>query len=239
MSGAKTGVARHDYQKERVVRIMSSTKSKLRLIGAFALLMGLALAVGCRGFFVNPTVTSITVGPTGQSIAPGGQLQMTASGAMSDGSTPKNVTTQCFWSSNNTSAATVGEHTGLVTAAQTIANPPQTATITATYQALTPATATVSVCPSVTDLTITASPLTFPAQTATVITFTAMATFSGVSGSQNVVNEVTWNISNPAVLSSISGGSGTTSQDTTSGQSTQVTATLCSYTSQPVTITAQ
>ncbi len=218
---------------------MSSTKYKLRLAGAFAALATLALAVSCRGFFVTPTITSITVGPTGETIPPGGTLQMIASGVPSDGSPNKVVTDQSFWTSSNPAAATVGQNTGLVTAALTVANPPQTTTITAAYQALTPATASVSVCPAVTSLTITANPLTFPHMTSVSITFTAAATFSG-SGSQTVTNEVTWNITDTNVLSSITSGIGTTSTLSTAGESTQVTATLCNVTStNAVTITAQ
>jgi Bacterial Ig-like domain (group 2) len=217
---------------------MSSTKYKLRLTGAFAALATLALAVSCRGFFVTPTITSITVGPTGETIPPGGTLQMIASGVPSDGSPNKVVTDQSFWTSSNPAAATVGQNTGLVTAATTVANPPQTTTITAAYQALTPATASLSVCPAVTGLTITASPLTVPAGTATVITFTATATFSG-TGSTDVTSEVTWNISNTAIISSISGGSGTTTGNATTGTTT-ITATLCNFTStNSETITAQ
>jgi hypothetical protein len=219
---------------------MSSTKQKLRLAGAFAALAALALAVSCTGFFPNPTITSLTIGPTGLTLAPGATLQMTASGVPSDGSPNQNVTTKCFWSSSNEAAATVGQSTGLVTAATTVANPPQTTTITAAYQALTPATATLSVCPAVTSLTITATPLTFTHGTSVDITFTATATFTGVSGNQPVTNEVTWNITDTNVLSSITSGIGTTSTTSTAGESTQVTATLCSVTSSnSETITAQ
>jgi hypothetical protein len=218
---------------------MSSTKQKLRLAGAFAALAALALAVSCTGFFPNPTITSITVGPTGLTLAPGATLQMTASGVPSDNSPNQNITTKCFWSSSNEAAATVGQNTGLVTAATVVANPPQTTTITAAYQALTPATATVSVCPAVTSLTITATPLTFTHGSSVSITFTAAATFSG-TGSTDVTNEVTWNITDTNVLSSITSGTGLTNAGATAGESTQVTATLCGVNStNSVTITAQ
>jgi hypothetical protein len=217
---------------------MPSTKHKLRLAGAFAALAMLALAVSCKGFFVTPTITSITIGPTGETLVPGGTLQMVASGVPSDGSPNQIVTNKCFWSSSNPAAATVGQNTGLVTAATTVPNPPQTTTITAVYQALTPATASLSVCPAVIGLTITASPLTVPAGTATVIMFTATATFSG-TGSTDVTNEVTWNISNTAIITSIAGGSGTTTGSNTTGTTT-ITATLCNFTStNSETITAQ
>ena len=38
---------------------MSSKQQRIRLVGAFAALATLALAVSCKGFFVNPTLTSI------------------------------------------------------------------------------------------------------------------------------------------------------------------------------------
>ncbi len=219
---------------------MSSTKQKLRLAGAFAALATLALALSCTGFFPKATITSITVGPTGETLAPGATLQMTASGVPSDGSPNQIVTTKCFWSSSNPAAATVGQNTGLVTAAATVPNPPQTTTITAAYQALTPATATLSVCPAVTSLTVTASPLTVPANSASAatITFTAEATFSGGGANQNVVDEVTWNISNTSMLT-ITGNTGTTSTELAVGTATTVSATLCNSPSNSVTITAQ
>jgi hypothetical protein len=210
---------------------MSSTKPKLRLAGALAVLATLGLAISCRGFFVNATVTSITIGPTGVTLSPGQTLQMVASGALSDNSTPRNVTSQCFWSSTNGSAGTIDQNSGLLTAAATVPNPPQTTTITASYQALTPATAKVSVCPAETDLTIGASPTTVVAATATPIQFTAVATFTGGVSNQNVIGEVTWNISNTDLLSSIdSTGLGTTSGDSTPESST-ITASLCGVTS--------
>ena len=36
---------------------------KLKLLGSFAVLLSLAFAVSCKGFFVNPTVTSMAIGP--------------------------------------------------------------------------------------------------------------------------------------------------------------------------------
>src|SRR5258708_2525592 len=217
---------------------MSSATHTLRSTGGFAALAVLALAVSCTGFFTSPTITSMTIGPTGGTLIPGATLQMVASGVPSDGSPNQIITDKCFWTSSNPAAATIDSKTGLVTAAATVSNPPQTTTISAAFKTLTPATASLSVCPSVTDLTITASPLTVPANTATPIAFTAEASFSG-SGSTDVTNEVTWNISNTAIITAISNGSGTTTGSGTTG-STTITATLCNVTSSnSVTITAQ
>lgn len=211
---------------------------KLALTLAFTVLVALAFGVSCRGFFTTPTINTIAIGPSGVNLAPGATLQMVATGTPSDNSPPQTITNKCFWSSSNSSAASIGQNTGFVTAATTIANPPQSVTISASYQALTPATATLSVCPVVQSLTLTASQTSFLAGAQPVITFTAEAVFSGVNGSQDVTNEVTWNISNTDVITSISDGTATIPSGTTSNTSTQVTATLCNFTSPtPVTIT--
>jgi len=214
---------------------------RLPLTLAFGALVAAAIGAACNGFFVNPTVTAITIGPTGETVGPGGRLQFVASGTMSDGSPNQIVTDSCYWSSSNSAAGSIGTSNGLFTAvsASELTSPPQQSTIMAAYQALTPATATVSVCPAVTSLTVSASPTTFTAGSTPNITFTATAVFATGGGNQNVTNEVTWNISNTSVISSISGGVGTVLSGTTLGESTTVTATLCGVNSgNSVTITA-
>jgi len=217
---------------------MSSTKHKLRLTGAFAALVTLALAVSCTGFFPGTTITSITIGPTGETITPGASLQFYASGVPSDGSPNQNVTSKCYWTSSNPAAATINQNTGLATAPAVIQNPPQTTTITAAYQALTPATATLSACPSVTSLAITASPTSYSVSAGATITFTAEADFTG-TGTTNVIDEVAWTISNTAIVPSITDGSVTipATPGGTTGTST-VSATLCNFASNVITITA-
>ncbi len=217
------------------------TGRKLALTLAFTVLVAVAFGVSCKGFFQPATVTAITVGPTGETVGPSGTLQFVASGTMSDGSPNKIVTDQCYWSSTNSAAGTIGTNNGLFTAVSLadLTNPPQQSTITAAYQALTPATATVSVCPAVTSLTVSATPTTFTHDTTPTITFTATAVFSTGGGDQNVTDTVTWNISNTSVISSISNGEGTVLSGTTVGESTTVTATLCGFNStNSATITA-
>ncbi len=52
----------------------------------------LTFGVGCRGFFVNPTLTTITVGPATPSVQQGSTLQMTATGTFDDvGSTGQHI----------------------------------------------------------------------------------------------------------------------------------------------------
>src|ERR1700733_7471208 len=146
---------------------MPGFKQKIRLLGAFAALLMLALAAGCRGFFVNPTLQSISVSPTTGSIAPAGTLQMTATGTFDDGST-SNVTSQSSWQSSDSTVASVGSNTGLGKAAASIASPPGITTITATDGAFTN-TATVTVCPVVTSITVV--PSTTNPVAGTAITF--------------------------------------------------------------------
>src|SRR5712675_1795778 len=92
---------------------MSSMKSKLRLVGAFAALATLALAVSCKGFFVNPTLTGVSVGPQGLSISVNQTWQMTATGTYDDGS-QKNLTSGVAWSSSDPTTVSVGQASGQV-----------------------------------------------------------------------------------------------------------------------------
>jgi hypothetical protein len=124
---------------------MSSTKNKLRLAGAFAALATLALAVSCKGFFVNPTVTSIVIDPPNPTVSVTNTKQLTAAGTDSNGNpltltggTSCTGTTVC-WSSDTPSVATVstgGLLTGVavgtstITAASGTASATTTATIT-------------------------------------------------------------------------------------------------------------
>src|SRR4029077_10571515 len=109
---------------------MPCLKRNLRILATFAALSLLALAAGCRGFFVNPTLTSVTVAPTSASIIQGGTQQINATGNYNDGST-KDLTGSAMCTKPASAVATVSKGV-LVTAASTISNPPGTATITAT-----------------------------------------------------------------------------------------------------------
>jgi len=108
---------------------MASTKHKLRVAGTFAALITLVLAVSCKGFFQNPTLTTITVDPPTPSISQGATQQMTASATYQDGSTGTltggkscSGNTVC-WSSSDTTVATIstgGELTGVSSGTSTI-----------------------------------------------------------------------------------------------------------------------
>jgi uncharacterized protein YjdB len=105
---------------------MLSRKKKLQLVAAFAILFLFAIVLGCNGFFVDPVLTSIAVGPTA-TINQGTTVQESAVGTYNDGST-KTLGSGVQWSSSDSTAASVN-NSGLVTGAS-----PGSATITAAYQ---------------------------------------------------------------------------------------------------------
>jgi trimeric autotransporter adhesin len=101
--------------------------------------VSIVMSVGCRGFFVKPTLTKITINPATTSVLVGGTQQLTATGTNDDNST-SDVTTSSSWSSSDSTLVTVSS-TGLVTG---VANTTTGATITAVKNGIS-GTATVTV----------------------------------------------------------------------------------------------
>ncbi len=195
----------------------------------------LALAAGCRGFFVNPTLTSLAVTPTSASLIQGHTQQITATGTYNDGST-KDLTGSATWATSDSTVATVSSG-GLVTAASTISNPPGTATITATSGTLTAtSTITVNTGPLTSIAISTTTPNPAAGQT---VVFTALGTYSGSAQQQDITDLVSWTSNNTAVIATISSGSGAVLSTATSGATTNVTASLNGIASNALTITVQ
>jgi len=91
----------------------SPHKVCLSSLAARPLVLGvLILGIGCDGFFVDPVLTGMTVGP-GVTIQTGTTVQMSAVGSFDDGS-QKKLTSHVFWSSGSPNVATVSA-SGLVT----------------------------------------------------------------------------------------------------------------------------
>lgn len=172
---------------------MLSRKKKIQIAGGFAVLLMVATVVGCNGFFVNPTLTSIAVGPTA-TINQGGTVQESAVGTYNDGTTQS--LNNVFWSSSPTSVATIST-TGLVTGVST-----GTATITGASGTVS-GTATITV--ALTNVTgITISPTTNHAQpNGGTAQYHAFATISG-GAPVDITATATW-----SVLSTTGGGTGT------------------------------
>lgn len=87
---------------------------RFRLLSSFAVLLTLGLAASCTGFFVNPTLTSVSVGPQNLSLTINQTFQMTATGTYSDGS-QKTLNKDVTWSSSDSTTVSVGQTSGQVT----------------------------------------------------------------------------------------------------------------------------
>jgi hypothetical protein len=163
---------------------MLSGKKKLQILSASATLLLFAVGIACNGFFVDPVLTSLTVGPTA-TINQGGTVQESAVGSYNDGSTKSLSNVQ--WSSGTTSVASIST-SGLVTGVS-----PGTSTITGASGTVS-GTSTITVSLSnVTGLTINPTTANIKANGGTA-PFTAMATISG-GQPVDVSSSVTWSVS--------------------------------------------
>src|ERR1700731_3872508 len=220
---------------------MSSTKHNLRLAGAFAFLATLALTISCTGFFVNPTVSSITIDPPNPTVSQGFTATLTAAGTDSNGNsitltggTSCSGTTVC-WSSDTPPVATIttgGLLTGVSAGTSTISAASGTATATTT------ATVTLG---NVTNLVISPSSITLTVSSTAVPPncLTAEATAGGTQ--VDVTASVTWVSANSSLISVFNGQNPMCPQSSTATGPTTINATYISgnntVTSNSVTVT--
>jgi trimeric autotransporter adhesin len=161
---------------------MLNIKQKSKVAETLVVALVCAIGPGCNGFFVDPTLTSITVGPSA-TINETGTVQMSAVGTYNDGST-KSIS-NVFWSSSDTTVASI-DGAGLVTGIS-----PGSATITGASGTVS-GTATVTV--SISNVTgITISPTTANANINQSQSFTASAKVSGGSP-VDITSTATWTI---------------------------------------------
>jgi trimeric autotransporter adhesin len=174
------------------------TGRKLALTLAFTVLVAAAFGAGCRGFFVKPVLTAISVGPTGQNLQQGDTLQMSARGTY-DTQPPQDITGQVLWSSDNLAVATVVKG-GLVTGVSA----PGTANISATLQTLTGSASVTVVLTGVTKITIT--PQTVNVKQGATQNFTCAATVTGQPNPVDITASVAWTTSDTTNNVTISNG---------------------------------
>jgi Bacterial Ig-like domain (group 2) len=163
---------------------MLSNLRKLQLLVGFTTLFSLAGAVGCRGFFQDPQLNSITVGPQNVNLQQGNTLQMTAVGNFNDGST-KTLTSGVFWSSSDDTIGSITQG-GTVTGVSS-----GTATISASSGAITGTTTVVVVLNNVTAITI--SPNNQNVALGGTTTYTCAATVSG-GPPVPITSSVSWTV---------------------------------------------
>ena len=149
----------------------------------------------------NATIVSISVTPSGRTIAPGTRLTFAATGVFSDHTTQV-ITRDCTWASDNHAVATVGAG-GTATAIG-----PGTANISATFNGVS-GMAPLNVS-SATLSSISVTPASAVLAPTTSANCVATGTFSDGS-SQVITNIVTWTSSAPNVAS-VNGGGKVTAQ---------------------------
>jgi len=111
---------------------------KLPLTLAFGVLVAAAIGAACNGFFVDPTLTSITINPSAPSVQVGTSTTLQAYGVNSNGQ-GNYLTSGVSWSSSDITVATVtgsgsASLTGVGSGTATISASDQsvTSTVTAT-----------------------------------------------------------------------------------------------------------
>jgi hypothetical protein len=90
---------------------MAGNEQMRRIAAIVPILLTLNLALGCDGFFVDPVLTGIAVGPA-VTIQTGNTVQMSAVGTYDDGS-HKTLSSNVFWSTGADSVAKISK-SGLV-----------------------------------------------------------------------------------------------------------------------------
>jgi hypothetical protein len=199
----------------RCVANMLTRKKKLQVIAGIAALLLFAVGIGCSGFFVDPVLTSITVGPTA-TINEGGTVQESAVGSYNDGSTKSLTNVQ--WSSDTESVATINS-AGLVTGVS-----PGTSTITGASGTVS-GTATITVAiQNVTGITVSPTSRSIAANGGTG-TFTASANVSGGSP-VDVTATATWTASDVNSGNDVTLTQGVTPETVTIGSTATVGETI-------------
>jgi len=178
---------------------MSTSKRKWLLFSVFLGLVSL-VGVGCRGFFVNPTLTSMTVTPANPNLQVGGTLQLIATGNNDDGST-KNLTTSSTWTTSDASKVTVSS-TGLVKGIASTTG----VTITATNGTVS-GTDTVTVGQTTQTLSLSSSPSS--PISLTIVGSNSTITFTATLNGSDVTNSTTFTSNNTSVISAPTGNTAT------------------------------
>lgn len=208
---------------------MLTYKRKLRITGLCAVLVLLTFGAGCTGFFQNPVLQTVTVGPANLNLNQNSTQQMTATGTYDDGST-KNLSTGVVWSSSDTSVATVST-SGIVTGVSV-----GSATITAEDGTVSGTSSVTVALANVTSIKINPTTIQIKAAGGQA-TCNALATVSGETQQIDVSSTVTWSINSADFLISQGTTPATITAQSTStvGEQATVTAT---YTSGSTTYTA-
>jgi trimeric autotransporter adhesin len=181
---------------------------------------------GCKGFFIGPTLTTVTIAPSTPSVAIGKTQQMTATGTY-DNSSTETITDSASWASSDVTIATVGS-TGLVTG---IAS--GSATISATLAGVSGSTTVNVTVANLASISIT--PASQSISSGATQQYTAIGTLQNGT-TTDLTDSVTWTSSNTAAATIDSSGLAT-AQSATSTETTNITAQSGSMTSNTAVLT--
>jgi hypothetical protein len=189
---------------------MVSTRRKLQLVASFSVLLLAAVGVGCHGFFVDPTLTGITVSTLNSTTLSnaGSTAQLIASGTYDDGSN-KNLTGVVTWSVNPTGFITLSTTTPGLATATTVTTPGTAVTV----QAADLSTSGQVVTGSITLTAGTSTQLSITSSAGTTISLATQGStpiqFAATLNSSNVTGSTTFTSSNSAIINITSGSTGT------------------------------
>ncbi|HEY6337556.1 MAG TPA: hypothetical protein VIW68_03595 [Candidatus Sulfotelmatobacter sp.] len=181
-------------------------RRKLALTLAFTILVALAFAVSCKGFFPPNTLTAVSIQPPSPQIEAGTATAQTlqAWGTYQDGSRAQ-ITSGVQWTSSDASVLQIGLTTGVATGQGTGGS----ATVTASAQGLSGTASATVYLGSVTDFqlctgtfgsTACGNPLVWNATGASTTQLNQTFVAEGVSGGQTLdfTTASTWTVSSSA-----------------------------------------
>ena len=172
------------------------------------------IGAGCKNFFVDPKLTSITVVPSSQTVVIGSTQQLTATGTYDDGSTKTLSGSGVSWTSADATSATVST-SGLVKAISTNGNATESVVITVQAGTVS-ATSTILVATAtVTGLSMDKS--TLPVSNGSTGQLHANATFSNGTVSDVSINSGTVWSSSPTGIVTLANGTGSPAPEVVTG----------------------
>ena len=183
---------------------------------------------GCKGFFIGPTLSTVTLAPSTPSIAVGKTQQMTATGTY-DNSTTQTITDSASWASSDVAIATVSA-TGLVTGVAS-----GSATISATLGGVSGSTTVNVTVANLASISIT--PASQSISSGATQQYTAVGILQNGT-TVDLTSSVTWTSSNTAAATINSSGLAT-AQTVTSTQTTNITAASGRITSNIAVLTVK
>jgi Bacterial Ig-like domain (group 2) len=178
--------------------MISSSRRNALFVTAVTVMLISAL-VGCRGFFVKPTLSSISVTPNNPNLQIGQTLQLVATGNFNDGTqgSVSNVT----WTGGNSQVSV--SSTGLI---KGLANTGTSGGVQITATSGTASGSTTVTVGASSSLTVTSN----SGATISITTNGGLpVTFTATQNGTDVTNSATWTSSNTSIITTPSAGSAT------------------------------